>query len=98
MTELGFRPTYESEIYFAIERFDAKSKKYPAGDQLEFLNDKPVWVGYFPEEVGYTYHALCSYVDKNQNCTGGMSVGIDGKVTLYTLEQLHKDYDPSEEK
>lgn len=98
MEERVYRPTFTSEIYFAIEKYEAKSRKYPAGDELEFLNTKPTWVGYFPEEVGYSYQALCSYVEKNHNCTGGMSVGIDGYVTLYTLEQLHKDYDPSEEK
>lgn len=98
MTAL-FRPTFESAIYFAIEKFDQKMKAYPAGDALDYLNNKPTWVGYFPEEVGYTYQSLCSYIDKNMhNCVGGFKIGIDGKITTYTLEQLIKDYDPSEEK
>lgn len=98
MTALGFRPTFTSAIYFAIEKFDKRMKTYPVGDQLSCLNTDPTWVGYFPEEVGYTYQSLCAYIDKNMNCcTGGMKIGLDGKITTYTLEQLIKDYDPSEE-
>ena len=98
MEERVYRPTFTSEIYFAIEKYEAKSRKYPAGDELEFLNTKPTWVGYFPEEVGYSYQALCYYVKRHHNCAGGMKVDVDGTVTLYTLKQLHNDYDPSEEK
>lgn len=98
MTALGFRPTFTSAIYFAIVKFNDKMKTYPDGDQLSYLNTKPTWVGYFPEEVGYTYQSLCSYIDKNMHCcTGGMKIDKDGKITTYTLEQLIKDYDPSDE-
>jgi len=98
MTALGFRPTFNSAIYFAIVKFDEKMKTYPSGDQLEFLNNKPTWTGYYPEEAGYTYQDLCSYVEHNQNCISGMKIDVDGTVTLYTEAQLIKDYDPSEEK
>jgi len=92
------RPIKYEPIYFAIEKHVPVAQTYPAGDELEFLNTKPTWAGYFPEEAGYTYQSLCSYVEHHQNCTSGMKVDVDGTVTLYTLEQLHKDYDPSEEK
>jgi len=92
MTALGFRPTFTSAIYFAIVKFNDKMKTYPDGDQLSYLNTKPTWVGYFPEEVGYKYQDLCQY-QRHHGCQSGMKIDVDGTVTLYTSEQLDNDYD-----
>jgi hypothetical protein len=97
MTTQAQRPVRPGPIYFAIEKYVPDAKLYPEGDQLAFLNTKPVWTGYFPEEVGYRYQELCDHATRYAHkCNGGLRVGEDGVVTVYSQEELETDYDPTE--
>lgn len=97
MTTQEQRPVQPGPIYFAIEKYAPDTKLYPVGDQLAFLNNKPVWTGYFPEEVGYTYQELCEHATRYAHkCNGGIKVCEDGTVRTYTQEQLEEDYEPEE--
>ena len=97
MTTPTQRPVKYGPIYLAIEKFVPDTKPYQPGDILESLNTKPVWAGYYPEEVGYRYNDLCEYATRNSGvCNGGMRIAEDGIVTVYSQEQLENDYDPTE--
>jgi hypothetical protein len=84
-------------IYFVIEKHTPSVKPYPEGHHLEDDNKKPVWHGYLPEEIGHKYQELCDYATRNSNtCNGGIRIGDDGIVTVYSQKKLETDYDPTE--